>query len=69
MVFADWMLPGITPTGRFVKTPLIAIVTCHDGKLCNEHIYWDHSSVPLQIGVLNNSTNLPTAGVETLLSK
>lgn len=61
----DWMLPGIAPTGRFVKIPLVAIVTFRDGKLCNEHIYWDQASVLLQIGVLNNDKNLPIAGVET----
>ncbi|KAG4075515.1 hypothetical protein HA402_003340 [Bradysia odoriphaga] len=35
----DWMLPGISPTGAYVKIPLVAIVTFRDGKLCNEHIY------------------------------
>lgn len=60
----DWMLPGIAPTGKYVKIPLVAIVTFRDGKLCNEHIYWDQASVLVQIGVLN-SANLPIAGVET----
>lgn len=60
----DWMLPGIAPTGKFVKIPLVAIVTFRDGKLCNEHIYWDQASVLVQVGLLN-STNLPIAGAET----
>ncbi|CAF0713768.1 unnamed protein product [Adineta steineri] len=60
----DWMLPGISPTGKYVKIPLVAIVTFHDGKICNEHIYWDQASVLVQIGLLDN-TNLPVAGVET----
>lgn len=59
----DWMLPGIPPTGKSVKIPLVAIVTFHDGKLCNEHIYWDQASVLVQIGLLDNK-NLPVAGVE-----
>ena len=41
----DWMLPGIAPTGKPVKVPLVAIVAFRDGKLCNEHIYWDQASV------------------------
>lgn len=60
----DWMLPGIAPTGAYVKIPLVAIVTFRDGKLCNEHIYWDQASVLVQIGLLDG-TNLPVAGVET----
>jgi len=60
----DWMLPGIAPTGKSVKIPLVAIVTFQDGKLCNEHIYWDQASVLVQIGLLD-SKNLPVAGVET----
>jgi carboxymethylenebutenolidase len=59
----DWMLPGIAPTGKPVKVPLVAIVAFRDGKLCHEHIYWDQASVLVQIGLLD-STNLPVAGVE-----
>lgn len=59
----DWMLPGISPTGKYVKIPLVAIVTFQDGKLCNEHIYWDQASVLVQIGLLDTK-NLPVAGVE-----
>lgn len=60
----DWMLPGIAPTGKSVKIPLVAIVTFKDDKLCNEHIYWDQASVLVQIGLLGGK-NLPVAGVET----
>ncbi len=60
----DWMLPGIAPTGKYVKIPLVAIVAFRDGKLFNEHIYWDQASVLCQIGLLN-SKDLPIAGVET----
>ncbi|UJR17893.1 hypothetical protein I4U23_004792 [Adineta vaga] len=59
-----WMLPGIAPTGKTVKIPLVAIVAFRDGKLCHEHIYWDQASVLVQIGLLD-STNLPIAAVET----
>lgn len=60
----DWMLPGVAPTGRQVKIPLVVIVHFRDGKLAHEHIYWDQASVLAQLGLLD-STNLPVAGVET----
>ena len=48
----DWMLPGITPTGKYVEIPLVAIICFRGDKLYNEHIYWDQASVLHQIGVL-----------------
>ena len=46
----DWMLPGLTPTGKYVEVPLVAIVCFRGDKLYNEHIYWDQASVLVQIG-------------------
>jgi carboxymethylenebutenolidase len=63
-VSMDWMLPGISPTGKRVEVPLVAIVRFRDGKLAHEHIYWDQASVLVQIGLLDPS-KLPVAGVET----
>jgi carboxymethylenebutenolidase len=60
----DWMLPGIAPTGKRVECPLVVIIHFRDGKLANEHIYWDQASVLVQLGVLDAST-LPVAGVQT----
>jgi carboxymethylenebutenolidase len=60
----DWMLPGIAPTGRHVKVPLVAIVHFREGKVAHEHIYWDQASVLVQIGLLDPSS-LPIAGSET----
>jgi carboxymethylenebutenolidase len=59
----DWMLPGIPATGKRVELPTVAIVQFRDGKLFNEHIYWDQASVLVQLGLLD-STNLPVVGVE-----
>jgi carboxymethylenebutenolidase len=59
----DWMLPGISPTGKRVEVPLVAIIRFRDGKLAHEHIYWDQASVLVQIGLLDVS-KLPVAGVE-----
>eukprot|EP00906_Rhabdomonas_costata_P005783 RCo008595 len=60
----DWMLPGVPPTGKRVEIPLVAVVQFRDGKLYNEHIYWDQASVLVQIGKLD-PTGLPVAGVQT----
>src|SRR5262252_8057431 len=60
----DWMLPGVAPTHKHVKIPLVVIVHFRDGKLAHEHIYWDQASVLAQLGLID-STKLPVAGVET----
>jgi carboxymethylenebutenolidase len=60
----DWMLPGIAPTGKRVECPLVVIVHFRDGKLSNEHIYWDQASVLVQLGLLD-ADKLPVAGLES----
>ena len=60
----DWMLPGVEPTGKHVKIPLVVIVHFRDGKLAHEHIYWDQASVLVQTGLID-AGRLPVAGVET----
>ena len=60
----DWMLPGVAPTGRHVKIPLVVIVHFREGKLAHEHIYWDQASVLAQLGLIETA-KLPVAGVET----
>ena len=60
----DWMLPGIAATGKRVEIATVAVITFRDGKLFNEHIYWDQASVLVQLGLLD-PTKLPVVGVET----
>jgi carboxymethylenebutenolidase len=60
----DWMLPGIPPTGKRVECATVAVITFRDGKLFNEHVYWDQASVLVQIGLLNPES-LPVAGAVT----
>jgi len=59
----DWMLPGVAPTGRAVRIPMVVIVRCESGKVSHEHIYWDQASVLVQIGLLS-AEGLPVTGVE-----
>jgi carboxymethylenebutenolidase len=60
----DWMLPGVAPTGKHVKVPLVVIVHFRDGKLAHEHIYWDQASVLAQLGLID-AASLPVAGGES----
>ena len=60
----DWMLPGISPTGKRVEVPLVAIVRVRNGKLAHEHIYWDQASVLVQIGLLDPA-RMPVVGIES----
>jgi len=60
----DWMLPGISPTGKRVEVPLVAVIRFREAKLAHEHIYWDQASVLVQIGLLDAS-KLPVVGVES----
>jgi carboxymethylenebutenolidase len=59
----DTLLPGVKPTGKLVRIPMVAIVQVRGNKLCSEHLYWDQASVLAQLGLLN-SEELPIAGVE-----
>src|SRR5258708_27912947 len=59
-----WMLPGVPPTNRRVRIPLVAIVRFRDGKLAHEHIYWDQASVLKHWGLLTRAS-LPLFGPDT----
>jgi len=58
-----WMLPGIEPTNKYFKIPLVVIVQFEGCKIANEHIYWDQSSVLVQLGLLDPA-GLPIVGVQ-----
>jgi carboxymethylenebutenolidase len=59
-----WMLPGIPATHRYVEVALVAIVRFRDGKLAQEHIYWDQASVLKQLGLMTDP-RLPVSGAES----
>jgi len=59
-----WMLPGVTPTNRYVEVPLVAIVNFRGNKLYHEHIYWDQASVLVQIGKIDPAL-LPVVGIDS----
>jgi carboxymethylenebutenolidase len=59
-----WILPGIAPTRRQVEIPQLAVVAVRDGKIAHEHIWWDQSSVLVQVGLLDPAS-VPAFGVDT----
>ncbi len=62
-VEVPFMLPGVPPTGRKVRLPHVVIMGFEGDKVANEHIYWDHASLLVQVGLLDPA-GLPIAGVE-----
>jgi len=59
----DYLLPGITPTGKYVEIPHVVIMKFKNNKISHEHIYWDQASVLDQIGLLD-SDGLPVTGIQ-----
>jgi carboxymethylenebutenolidase len=59
----DTLLPGIKPTGKYVRIPMVAIVEFRGTKLLKEHLYWDQASLLAQVGLLD-SKELPVTGAE-----
>ncbi|HET9807641.1 MAG: ester cyclase [Deltaproteobacteria bacterium] len=58
------MLPGISPTGRYVELPHVVVMKFKGNKIDHEHIYWDQASLLAQIGLLDNNKELPITGIE-----
>ena len=59
----DWMLPGIAPTGKPVEVALVVVVQFDGDKVMHEHLYWDQTSVLVQLGLLEPE-DLPVVGAE-----
>ena len=58
-----FMLPGVAPTGRKVRVPLVVVMGFEGDKVAHEHIYWDQATVLVQLGLLDPG-DLPVAGAE-----
>ena len=57
------ILPGIKPTGRKVAVPFVVAVGFEGDKIAYERIYWDQTSMLVQLGLLGKS-ELPVTGAE-----
>lgn len=51
----DWLAPGAEATGRKLAIPHVAVVSFESGKIHSEHICWDHASMLMQMGLLDDS--------------
>ena len=58
-----WMLPGVPPTGRQVRIPMVVVMGFDDDRVTYEHIYWDQASVLAQLGLLDPAL-LPVSGAD-----
>jgi carboxymethylenebutenolidase len=59
----DFILPGISPTGKYVKIPAVVVIKFDGSKIAHEHIYWDQASVLARIGLIGTK-NLPVTDIE-----
>ena len=50
----DWMIPGVPATNRKVELALVGIIRFEEGKVANEHLYWDQAGVLAQLGILDD---------------
>ena len=58
----DWLLPGISATGKRVEVPFVAIIKFEGDKIAHEHLYWDQASLLVQLDLLDRA--LPVRGGE-----
>jgi carboxymethylenebutenolidase len=57
----DTFLPGVAPTGRPVRLPVVVVMGFEGDKVAFERIYWDQASLLVQVGLLDES-RLPVTG-------
>ena len=50
----DWMLPGVSATGRTAEFLLVGVIQFQAGKIAHEHLLWDQATVLSQLGVLDH---------------
>ncbi|KAK2785242.1 hypothetical protein FQN52_008581 [Onygenales sp. PD_12] len=48
----DAFLPGVPPTNKPVRLPMVSIVNVRGDRLYHEHIWWDQASLLRQVGLL-----------------
>lgn len=54
-------IPGIPPTGKFLRIPFTAIVNIRGDRLYHEHISWDQATVLVQLGLMPEYLPYPYA--------
>ena len=54
-------LPGVAPTGRPVRLPVVVVMGFDGDKVAYERIYWDQASLLAQVGLIDQAL-LPVTG-------
>jgi carboxymethylenebutenolidase len=54
-------LPGVAPTGRPVRLPVVVVMGFDGNKVAYERIYWDQASLLAQVGLIDEAL-LPVTG-------
>ncbi|SPO21715.1 uncharacterized protein UTRI_01198_B [Ustilago trichophora] len=69
----DYFVPGVPPTGKKLRIPMVGIVNLRGDKLAYESLYWDQANALVQLGLLDpvksslkqkEGVKLPIAGDE-----
>ncbi|EST06237.1 hypothetical protein PSEUBRA_004120 [Kalmanozyma brasiliensis GHG001] len=67
----DYFLPGVPPTGKRLRIPMVGIVNLRGDKLAYESLYWDQANALVQLGLVDpvkssmvEGVRLPVAGDE-----
>lgn len=47
-----YSIPGIPPTGKAVRLPMVSVVNVRGDRLYHEHIWWDQACCLRQLGLL-----------------
>jgi carboxymethylenebutenolidase len=65
----DWMLSGVSATGRRAEFALVGVIGFQAGKVANEHLYWDQATVLSQLGDLDHPVAAAGVGSAAQLLK
>ena len=59
----DWMLPGVSPTGRRAELLLVTIIRFENSNIASEHVYWDAAALLFQLRLINSA--VVAAGIKS----
>jgi carboxymethylenebutenolidase len=65
----EWMLPGLTATGRRAEFAFVGLIQFEADKVANERFYWDQATVLSQLGVLDHPVAAAGVGSAAQLLK
>lgn len=64
LTLVHYRLPGISPTGRYIEVPMMAVVNIRGDRLYHEHIHWDSASALKQVGLMSEHAFVPETSAQ-----